>query len=229
MSQKKSSNSHDKKPTWRDDTISRCATLLAAQLETSTDPLHYTSLYDASKLMTKDMGGDSNKKEKGPSPTRQQCVFYKHIISVVNKANVCSTFEPVHCYEIKNYSYIKTGWLLHDIILNKAGHLHCELYEEHSQWESNLDQLTFAYTLVSGELEHKFVLDKQDGNILVAMPKETDAHEWHELLYKGEAAEYAWEHYKCKSLKDDVENHKELEDTLEDREKYSTVWFCARD
>uniref|UniRef100_A0A7S4V088 NAD-dependent epimerase/dehydratase domain-containing protein n=1 Tax=Ditylum brightwellii TaxID=49249 RepID=A0A7S4V088_9STRA len=228
MSRKKSSNSHNKKLTWRDDTKSRRATLLTAQLETSTDPSHHTSLYDATKLMTKDMGGDPNKKEKGPSPTRQQRMFYERIISVVNKADLRSTFEPVRRYEIKNYNYIKSGWLLHDMTLNKARHLRCEWYEEHSRWESNLDQLTFAHIMASGELERKFVLDEPDDNVLAAMPKETDAHEWHELLYEGEAAEYEREHYKRKSLEEDVENHEELEDTLEDGEKDSTVRFCAR-
>jgi hypothetical protein len=75
--------------------------------------------------------------------------------------------------------------------LEESRQLRCDWYQEHVQWGSDLDQLSFAHVMAKRELERRMEFGEPDDHARKAFADKTemkklltDAHEWYAMQTK---------------------------------------------
>ena len=135
--------------------------------------------------MVEDMGGDSNHEE--PPEITAQRTFYEKTSSYVNKVDLRSIYEPI--YQFRMNHWIKSRWIVHDLRHEEAKNFRCEWYKEQTDWDSDVDQLGFAYVMAKRGLRRMIGRDEPDERAKLHIPPEppeiddlTDKKEWFEIL-----------------------------------------------
>lgn len=141
------------------------------------------SVLEATKYMQVEVGDDPEAKEL--SSLKKQREFYERVPTFVNRHDFRSGSEPWYTYELKNW--VRTRWIVHDMSLEEGRQLRCDWYQEHIQWDNNLDQLSFAHVMTLREIKRKIAFEEPDAHIKpehVVHPELvhlSDAHEWYAL------------------------------------------------
>jgi hypothetical protein len=142
------------------------------------------SVYTATKCMRHENGEAPLGKE--PPEIKLQREFYERIPSVVNRDPLRSPLEPYYQYSMKHWS--RSRWVAHDMTLEESRQLRCDWYQEHVQWGSDLDQLSFAHVMAKRELERRMAFGEPDDHARKAFAEKlemkkllTDAHEWYAM------------------------------------------------
>jgi len=71
--------------------------------------------------------------------------------------------------------------------LEEGRQFRCDWYQEHIQWDNNLDQLSFAHIITLREIERRIAFQEPDDHIKPAYVTHpellhlSDDHEWHAL------------------------------------------------
>lgn len=141
------------------------------------------SIYEATKYMQVEIG--ENPEEKESSGMKKQREFYERVPTFTNRLDFRSINEPWYKYEMKHWA--RTRWIVHDMKLEEARQLRCDWYQEHVQWDNELDQLSFAQVMAVRELERRIAFQEPDDHIKPPWFDKpellhlTDGHEWHSL------------------------------------------------
>ena len=143
------------------------------------------SVFEATRFMRFELGEEPIGKE--PTEIKNQRDFYERLSSVINREYLRSSTEPVHKYQLNHWA--RTRWVLHDLELEESRQLRCDWYQEHVDWGTQLDQLSFAFIMAKRELKRKIVNGEPDESIQKAINEKTemkkllsDTFEWHALL-----------------------------------------------
>ena len=109
--------------------------------------------------------------------------FYKRSPTFANGKELRDGVEPMYKYELKHW--VRTRWVVHDLTLEESRDLRCSWYQEHIQWGSELDQLSFAATMAKKEIERRIAdgeLDDRSKPQNTIIPDELrdfiDTNEW---------------------------------------------------
>lgn len=138
----------------------------------------------ATKIMLNETGVPAEDPKESQSLKKQR-EFYERVPTFVNRVDLRSTFEPWYRYEFKHL--IRTRWIVHDFTAEESRQLRCEWYQEHIQWDNELDQLSFAHVMAGRELRRRIVHEEPDDHFKPAHIEHpelmylSDAHEWHPL------------------------------------------------
>ena len=141
------------------------------------------SIHAATKFMRYELDLDPNEKE--PVEIRRQREFYERIPSYLNRNELRSFLEPWYRYSMRHW--VRTRWVVHDLELEESRLLRCEWYQEHIQWESDVDQLSFAHVMAKRELERRMALHEPDDHFKTFVEEHpelhdlTDSYEWHAM------------------------------------------------
>jgi nucleoside-diphosphate-sugar epimerase len=142
------------------------------------------SVYLATKCMRYENGEEPLGKE--PPEIKLQREFYERVASVVNRDPLRSPLEPLYQYSMRHWS--RSRWVVHDLTLEESRQLRCDWYQEHVQWDSDLDQLSFAHVMAKRELERRMEFGEPDDHSRKAFADKTemkklltDAHEWYAM------------------------------------------------
>ena len=135
--------------------------------------------------IVEDMGGDSNYEE--PPEITAQRAFYEKTSSYVNKVDLRSIYELI--YQFRMNHWIKSRWIVHDLRHEEAKNFRCEWYNEQTDWDSDIDQLGFAYIMAKRGLRRVIGRNEPDERAKLHSPTEppeisdlTDKKEWFEIL-----------------------------------------------
>lgn len=142
------------------------------------------SAYQATKFIRYENGETHLGKE--PAEVKLQREFYERIPSIVNRDPLRSPLEPLYQYSIKDWA--RSRWVVHDMTREEARELRCDWYQEHIQWGSGLDQLSFAHVMAKRELERRMIFEEPDDHARKAFADKTemrklltDSHEWYPM------------------------------------------------
>ena len=101
----------------------------------------------------------------------------------LNRDIMKSGSEPAYKFEMRVWA--RSRWVLHDMQHDKGRQLRCKWYQEHIEWGSPLDQLTFAYVMACREVERRVALSQLDDNVITGIDEKTqmkkllsDTFEW---------------------------------------------------
>lgn len=124
--------------------------------------------------------------DKEPKDIRKQREFYERIPYYINKnTELRSRFEPWYRYSMRHW--VRTRWVVHDMELEDSRLLRCDWYQEHTQWGTDLDQLSFAHVMASRELKRRMNHNEPDDHIKTFIEQHpylralTDSYEWHPM------------------------------------------------
>jgi len=138
------------------------------------------SVYQATKYMQVEIG--INPETRETNSLKKQREFYERVPTFVNRLDFRSNQEGWYKYEFQNW--IRTRWIVHDMHLEEARQIRCDWYQEHIQWDNNLDQLSFFHVMTSREIERRIAFQEPDDHVVpfyVDHPEYlhlTDAQEW---------------------------------------------------
>ena len=143
------------------------------------------SLHDAVKFMRyEELGVDHLDKE--PADVRRQREFYERIPSYLNKnSEMRSDSEPWYRYSMRHW--VRTRWVVHDLKLEDSRLLRCDWYQEHVQWGTDIDQLSFAHVMASREVKRRIAHFEPDDHVKSFIEEHpelrdyTDSYEWHPM------------------------------------------------
>jgi len=147
------------------------------------DPTKKLSVHEASKFMRYEIDLDPNDKE--PADIRRQREFYERIPSYMNSGALRSVNEPWYRYSMRHW--VRTRWVVHDFRLEESRQLRCEWYQEHVQWGTDIDQLSFAHVMAKMELERRIAHEEPDDHVRTFIDEHpelrdlTDSYEWHSM------------------------------------------------
>ena len=103
----------------------------------------------------------------------------------VNRNELRSPMEPWYRYTMRHW--VRTRWVVHDLTLESSRQLRCDWYQEHIQWGTDIDQLSFAHIMAKRELERRMKYQEPDDHVKTLLDEHptlshlTDSHEWHAL------------------------------------------------
>jgi nucleoside-diphosphate-sugar epimerase len=147
------------------------------------DPDKKLSVNDASKFMRYEIDLDPDDKE--PIEIRRQREFYERIPSYINRNELRASMEPWYRYSLRHW--VRTRWVIHDMELEESRLLRCEWYQEHVQWGTDIDQLSFAHVMAKRELERRIAHGEPDDHFKSFLEEHpqvhslTDSYEWHAM------------------------------------------------
>jgi nucleoside-diphosphate-sugar epimerase len=149
------------------------------------------SVYDASKFMVYENGGDPS--VSNPKPLKRQREFYERVSGFINREDLRSPLEPVHKYELRHW--IRSRWVLHDLRAEEARQLRCDWFLEHSLWGNPLDQLSFAHMMAIRDVQRKVIRREPDDRMRASaeleeqeeLPNVGDKKEWYTVVGADEA------------------------------------------
>ena len=152
-------------------------------VEGRVDPYKKLSVYEMTKFMRYEIDLDPNVKE--PVEIRRQREFYERNPTYLNRNELRSFSEPWYQYAIRHW--VRTRWVVHDLELEESRLLRCEWYQEHVQWGSDVDQLSFAHVMAKRELERRIAHHEPDDHFKTFIEEHpelhdlTDSYEWHAM------------------------------------------------
>lgn len=169
----------------------KCVALLVSELryrESSRDERlpsdAKVTLRQATRFMRFENGEEPLKKEV--AQIKRQREFYERVNSFMNREAMRSPDEPLHKFELSHWA--RTRWVVHDLRSEHARQLRCDWFQEHIQWGTDLDQLSFAYVMARRELQRRIVHDEIDDRIKKILAEKTelkraltDTFEWSPL------------------------------------------------
>ena len=142
------------------------------------------SVYEATRFMRFSNGESPLGRE--PADIKLQREFYDRLRASINPDLGRRPDEPVHKFELRHWS--RSRWVAHDLEHEEARQLRCEWYQEHSLWETPLDQLTFAYVMEKTVVNRKLENSEPDDAVQKQLAEKTsmkkllsDTFEWHAL------------------------------------------------
>lgn len=117
---------------------------------------------------------------------QNQREFYERISPLVNNPPYRSGYEPVYKYFF--YFWAGTRWILHDLQSETSRKFRCDWYQEHSLWENEYDQFSFAHIMARREVERKALRHEPDDITRDMMNDDpdldlfTDKNSWHLII-----------------------------------------------
>ena len=154
-------------------------------------------LEDVAGSLMKEIGlGDDEADSRELRDVDAQREFYELSRGFINSFDGRSPrYASHHVMEIQ--SFIRSGWVVHHLKLDEGHQLRCQWYREHVDWNTHLDQLSFAYIMAKRDLVRKIItrqpLSKEMTTLDKIIKVKTDAHEWHPI-YTLEDAPQAVHH-----------------------------------
>jgi nucleoside-diphosphate-sugar epimerase len=140
--------------------------------------------YEATRFMRYSNGEEPLGKE--PPEIKLQREFYDRVRASINPDHARGPSDPLHKFELNHW--VRTRWVAHDMVHEESRQLRCEWYKEHVFWESDLDQLSFAYVMQKLELDRKLDHNEPDETAQKQLSERTemkkllsDTFEWHAL------------------------------------------------
>jgi nucleoside-diphosphate-sugar epimerase len=140
--------------------------------------------YEATRFMRYSNGEEPLGKE--PAAIKLQREYYDRLRASINPDHARGPGEPQHKFELKHW--VRSRWVAHDMSHEESRQLRCEWYQEHVLWETDLDQLSFAYVMEKLELDRKLEYHEPDEVIQKQLSETTemkkllsDTFEWHAL------------------------------------------------
>lgn len=133
-------------------------------------PSERISVYEATRFMRFSNGEDPLGRE--PSDIKLQREFYDRLRASINPEQGRSPDAPAHRFELRRWS--RSRWVAHDMKYEESRQLRCEWYQEHSLWETPLDQLTFAYVMEKLELRRKVENKELDDSVQKQLAEKTE-------------------------------------------------------
>eukprot|EP00934_Nitzschia_sp_Nitz4_P000194 Nitzschia sp. Nitz4//scaffold69_size99277//45172//48606//NITZ4_004631-RA/size99277-processed-gene-0.20-mRNA-1//1//CDS//3329556709//194//frame0 len=142
------------------------------------------TVHDAAKFMWHELGNGIDDKE--PDDVRRQREFYERVPSYINRnGELRSAEEPWYRYNMRHW--VRSRWVVHDLTLEDSRMLRCDWFQEHVEWGTDLDQLTFAHVMAMRELKRRIAHMEPDDHIKTFIEQHpdlkglTDSYEWHPL------------------------------------------------
>jgi hypothetical protein len=140
------------------------------------------NIYEATRFMRYSNGEESLDKE--PAEIKLQRDFYDRVRPIINADHSRWPGEPLHKFELDHW--VRSRWLAHDMTREESRQLRCEWYQEHVLWDTELDQLSFAYVMKKRELDRKLAFHEPDESVQKQLREKTemkkllsDTFEWH--------------------------------------------------
>ena len=141
----------------------------------------------AKMMEDNNMGKSASTHYVEPPEITAQRTFYEKTSSFVNKLDLRSIYEPIYQFRLNHF--IKTRWIVHDLQREEARNFRCEWYKEQADWDSDIDQLGFAYVMAKRGLQRMIGREEPDERAKLHIPPEppeiddlTDKKEWFEIL-----------------------------------------------
>ncbi|CAB9521102.1 UDP-glucuronate 4-epimerase [Seminavis robusta] len=150
------------------------------------------NILDAVRFMRFEIGSDPTR-QKESSEIRRQKDFYRRIPTFVNGKDLRDNNEPLYRYELKHW--VRTRWVVHDLTLEDSRQLRCDWYQEHVQWASEVDQLSFSAIMAKRIIERRMIQNEPDDRSkskaedIAELKDVTDHNEWFAM-----ASEYTVDH-----------------------------------
>lgn len=209
----------------------RTAVLMVAPMRHIPDAEgHRMPLKEVSKGLMKEVG--ANLDETEPKEVKVQREFYERARSLINSMDLRS-LDHVSRHRIEIKDFIRSRWVVHDLMREEGHQLRCEWYREHVRWNTHLDQLSFAYVMAKRELTRKVITeqplqtDAEEVTLLqMIIDIKSDAKEWHPI-FSGEGTKLPVHHSQIapeaipQNLQDQPDNEvneNEVPDTAKDDE-----------
>ena len=146
------------------------------------------STYEATRFMRFSNGEEPLGKE--PSNIKLQREFYDRLRTAINPDTARAPVEPLHKFEMSHW--IRSRWVAHDMELEEGRQLRCAWYQEHVLWETDLDQLSFAFVMERLALDRQLAFHEPDEVVQKVLAEKTemkkllsDTFEWHALPTKA--------------------------------------------
>jgi hypothetical protein len=117
------------------------------------------SLRQAIRFMRYEISQDDQQGNEH-ADTRRQRDFYDRVVAFMNRKAMRSPLE--RSYSLEMHHWARTRWIVHDLTSEAGRRLRCEWYREHSQWGTDLDQLSLAFVLAQEELKRRVALEELD-------------------------------------------------------------------
>lgn len=142
------------------------------------------SIHDAAKFMRYEVAMKDPDKEHPMA--RRQREFYEKVPSYINRnSELRSTEEPWYRYAMRHW--VRSRWVVHDTHLEESRLLRCDWYQEHLEWGTELDQLSFAHVMATRELKRRIAHNEPDDHVKTFIEQHphlkdlTDSYEWHPM------------------------------------------------
>jgi len=142
------------------------------------------STYEATRFMRFSNGEEPLGKE--PANIKLQREFYERLRNSINPDTSRAPVEPLHKFEMNHWA--RSRWVAHDMAHEESRQLRCEWYQEHVLWQTELDQLSFAFVMERLEMDRKLEHNEPDEVVQKHLSEKTemkkllsDTFEWHAL------------------------------------------------
>jgi len=143
------------------------------------------STYEATRFMRFSNGEEPLGKE--PANIKLQREFYDRLRVSINPDTSRAPGEPLHSFVMNHW--VRSRWVAHDMAHEESRQFRCEWYQEHVHWETELDQLSFAYVMERLELNRKLSHNEPDEVVQKHLMEKTemkkllsDTFEWNALM-----------------------------------------------
>lgn len=124
--------------------------------------------------------------DREPADIRLQREYYERVPSYLNRnSELRSVMEPWYRYSMSHW--VRSRWVVHDTHLEDSRLLRCDWYQEHVEWGTELDQLSFAHVMATRELKRRIGHMEPDDHVKPFIDQHpelrdmTDSYEWHPM------------------------------------------------